>query len=68
MNGGDTTMSIIDLGEGTTETDTPVAVWKDLETNEIIFQYGYTSISMPEEDYAYFVQLLNESLETLNKT
>ena len=58
-------ISIEDLAEGTTETDTPVAVWLDDETNEIIFQYGYASISMPVEDFRDFQSTLDTAREKL---
>ena len=58
-------ISIEDLAESTTETDTPVAVWLDDETNEIIFQYGYASISMPVEDFRDFQSTLDTAREKL---
>ena len=54
-------ISIEDLAEGTTETDTPIAAWLDDETNEIIFQYGYASISMPLEDFRDFQSMLESA-------
>jgi len=59
-------ISIEDLAEGSTETETPVAVWLDDETNEVIFQYGYASISMPVEDFRDFHTTLNAAREKLN--
>ena len=59
-------ISIEDLAEGSTETETPVAVWLDDETNEVIFQYGYASISMPVEDFRDFHATLNTAREKLN--
>lgn len=56
-------ISIEDLAEGSTESETPVAVWLDDETNEIIFQYGYASISMPVEDFEDFQSVLNSAGE-----
>ncbi len=58
-------ISIEDLAEGSTETDTPIAVWLDDETNEIIFQYGYASISMPVEDFRDFQSVLETAGKTL---
>ena len=58
-------MSVDDLAETSTETDTPVAVWLDDETNEVIFQYGYASISMPVEDFRDFHSALDEAREKL---
>jgi len=58
-------ISIEDLAEGNTETDTPVAVWLDDETNEIIFQYGYASISMPVEDFRDFQSTLDAARDKL---
>jgi len=60
-------MSVQDLSEGLTETETPVAVWMDDETNEIIFQYGYVSVSMPAEDYEDFLDLLQEAREGMER-
>ena len=60
-------MSIDDLAEGSTETEAPVAVWKDNETDEIIFQYGYVNISMPQEDFAGFLDILNEARNQIEK-
>ncbi|MFW6111623.1 MAG: hypothetical protein ACOC7Z_01245 [Candidatus Bipolaricaulota bacterium] len=59
-------ISIEDLAEGSTETDTPIAVWLDDETNEVIFQYGYASISMPVEDFQEFRSILETAGEKLN--
>jgi len=59
-------ISIEDLAEGTTETDTPIAVWLDDETNEIIFQYGYASISMPVEDFRDFRSMLDSASTRLD--
>lgn len=58
-------ISIEDLAEGSTETDTPIAVWLDDETNEVIFQYGYASISMPVEDFRAFQSVLGAAGEKL---
>ncbi|MFP4588379.1 MAG: hypothetical protein ACOCZX_02610 [Candidatus Bipolaricaulota bacterium] len=58
-------MSIEDLAEGTTETEAPVAIWRDTESEEIIFQYGYVSISMPVEDYGGLLELMNEAWKEL---
>lgn len=58
-------ISIEDLAEGSTETDTPIAVWLDDETNEVIFQYGYASISMPIEDFRDFRTILESAAEKL---
>ncbi len=60
-------MGIKDLSEGTTETETPVAVWLDDETNEVIFQYGYASISMPVEDYRDFSEILGAASAELEE-
>jgi len=57
------TISIEDLAEGSTESETPVAVWLDDETNEVIFQYGYASISMPIEDFEDFQEVLDAAGE-----
>ena len=59
------TISIEDLAEGSSESDTPIAVWLDDETNEIIFQYGYASVSMPVEDFRDFHSLLESAREKL---
>ncbi|MBS3814632.1 hypothetical protein KGY63_04550 [Candidatus Bipolaricaulota bacterium] len=61
-------ISIEDLAEGSTETDTPIAVWLDDETNEIIFQYGYASISMPLEDFRDFQSILEIAGEKLKNS
>lgn len=61
-------MSIVDLAEGSTETEAPVAIWKDDETDEIIFQYGYVSISMPVEDYGSLLELMEEGWEQLQES
>ena len=58
-------ISIEDLAEGSTETDTPIAVWLDDETDEVIFQYGYASISMPVEDFRDFRTILESAGERL---
>ncbi|MCF7890996.1 hypothetical protein K9M78_07240 [Candidatus Bipolaricaulota bacterium] len=58
-------ISIEDLAEDTTETETPIAVWLDDETNEIIFQYGYASVSMPVEDFRDFQSMLESAREKL---
>jgi len=58
-------ISIEDLAEGATETDTPVAVWLDDETNEIIFQYGYASVSMPVEDFQDFRNTIEAAWDKL---
>ncbi|MBS3736625.1 MAG: hypothetical protein V5A87_05120 [Candidatus Bipolaricaulota bacterium] len=58
-------ISIEDLAEGTTETETPIAVWLDDETNEIIFQYGYASVSMPVEDFRDFQSMLESARDKL---
>lgn len=58
-------ISIEDLAEGTTETETPIAVWLDDETNEIIFQYGYASVSMPVEDFRDFHSMLESARDKL---
>ncbi|MBS3812488.1 MAG: hypothetical protein ACOC88_03290 [Candidatus Bipolaricaulota bacterium] len=55
------------MAEGSTETDTPVAVWLDDETNEVIFQYGYASISMPVEDYHDFAGILDAASTELEE-
>ena len=59
------TVSIEDLAEGTSESDTPIAVWLDDETNEVIFQYGYASISMPVEDFRDFQEILGSAGDKL---
>lgn len=58
-------ISIEDLAEGSTETETPIAVWLDDETDEVIFQYGYASISMPVEDFQDFRTILESAGEKL---
>ncbi|MFB6290565.1 MAG: hypothetical protein ABEJ25_02410 [Candidatus Bipolaricaulia bacterium] len=58
-------ISIEDLAEGTSESDTPIAVWLDDETKEIIFQYGYASISMPVEDFRDFKSTLESAFDKL---
>ena len=59
------TVSIEDLAEGTSESDTPIAVWLDDETNEVIFQYGYASISMTVEDFRDFQEILGSAGDKL---
>jgi len=44
-----------------------VAVWYDDETEEVIFQYGYASISMPVEDYEDFTATMSHALDQLEK-
>lgn len=61
-------MAVKDLVEGTTETEAPVAIWQDTETNEIVLQYGYVSVSLPAEDFqdlSEFIQKANEVLEQI---
>lgn len=60
-------MEIKDLTEGMTASDTPVAIWVDEETEEVIFQYGYASISMPVEDFGDFIDMLGEAWEKLEE-
>lgn len=44
-----------------------MAVWYDDETKEVIFQYGYASISMPVEDYEDFTATVSQALAQLEK-
>ena len=39
-----------DLFEGTTTSETPLAIWFDDETHEVGIQYGYVVVSLPLED------------------
>ncbi len=60
-------MEVDHLKEATTTSDTPVEVWMDEKTGEVIFQYGYVSVSMPVEDFGEFSGLLRDAYEKIEK-
>lgn len=59
------TISVEDLAEVSSETETPIAVWLDDETREVIFQYGYASVSMPVEDFQDFHKAIESAWDKL---